>query len=320
MYNVAFNGFSSPQVKKNTPRNSRLDFQKGNVHYLNRDVVQFKGQDRLSKFSRLGEWDKHQIKEAYKYIYQEEKQWLHAALGKKPSALVSLPPEYAEVLMAYRDIVLPENLAIVKLKRSTPHTRNLPKDNLYIINIPETTKVVEKNLDYFRKRLNDGDMTVNDVVKRLTEKDSPLADMENNADIAGIVLGFPFGDSLVFRLYYEAKSMCESIQDRADQTQKQILSTVMQLLRQDVEFNECPYTNQVKATSRKEPLHMAPSGIPEPHLHPGIRSLYQYYSWEGDSPRNRAFSHKIEADVQATNSFFDSDEKFIHYMLVTEVY
>lgn len=320
MHNVAFSQFSSTKVRQNNKKARPQVTQKGIIVPLNRDVIQFSGHDRLTRFSRLHELDKREIQDALEYIYNEEKQWMHTMLGKKPSALVTLPPKHSNVLLAYKDIVLPENFALVKVKRSLPRGQRLKNDSLYIVNIPATTKVVEKHLQYFRQRLNDGNLTPQDVMQKLTGKDSPLKDMDNYGDLAGIVLGFPFGDSLVFRLYYEAKLMCEAMQDHADQKQKQIMSTITQVLRQDVQFSENPVNHEIEPTSRNSELPITPLGIPVAKLHPGIKSLYKYYTWEGDSQRNRDFAQKLDHDVQTTNRFFDSPEKFTHFMLATDLY
>ena len=187
---------------------------------------------------------------------------------------------------------------------------------ILFINLPKAKELVEQNLDIFRYKFNEPDMTTNQVIDIIMGKDTPLFS-NNYEDLLGTMLGFPAEDALVFNLYRQIQKNIQFLQNRGAQVHQRVLSSLIPILRPDywqpfdVKINNDRvkevYTNFYKAFDIPVPDSKMPAGSP-----------VNFISWDSETKSMKKLRKEILKDYESAKAKFQSPEDVWNYLLKTK--
>lgn len=117
--------------------------------------------------------------------------------GCKPAALESFSKKHFDTLKKYKPLFESSNLKIA--------TKNLKKAKgtssylVFIANVKEEKKVINKNINYFRYRMDNNRLKSDAIIKKLIKDNSTIFHTDKS-DLVGVLLGYPLKDSIMCKI------------------------------------------------------------------------------------------------------------------------
>jgi hypothetical protein len=257
------------------------------------DVIEFRGkkQSKLERFNALPKHEQQNIRNAIKSMCAFDPDLLLTLDGKRPGTLCCMDigpierpspfkksklgdfmPAWAVPHSCFKSFERNKNL--LETRDLKIITEDDPKSPLVIfIHLPEARKVVQENLNIFRYRLDNDDLTVDQVLTKLLGKNSPL--FSNNCkDLLGMIIGYPPEDAMMYNLSHEVSHGKKVMQERGAKIHERILASIVPILRPD--WWEPIYITAI-GKDGKQTQHKLPTEIDDLHLPEGAEEVYNVF-------------------------------------------
>lgn len=326
----------SPLKKQDLPLSFKLSTNQSlkSIHSLRNqplaDIIEFKGRkSKLEEFNELPRDEQQQIQTIIRSILKEDPELLLTLNGTRAATLATLVHQSPRNDRLFGNHVLPwmqpkssidifeKNKKLVETEDIKILTKNKSdRITMLFINLPKAKELVEQNLDIFRYKFNEPDMTTNQVMDIIMGKDTPLFS-NNYEDLLGTMLGFPSEDALVFNLYHQIKENIKFLQNRGAQVHQRVLSSLIPILRPDywqpfyIKINheraKEEYTNFYKAFDIPVPDSKMPAGSP-----------VNFISWNSESKSMKKLREDILKDYESAKAKFKSPEDVCNHLLITK--
>lgn len=322
----------SPLKKQDLPLSFKLNTNQPlkSIHSLRNqplaDIIEFKGKkSKLEEFNELPRGEQQQIQTIIASILRVDPDLLLTLNGTRGATLATLqhqplsdgkssgnkaspwkqPKSSLDIFEKNKKLFETEDIKILTKDKSD-------KTAILFINFPKAKELVEQNLDIFRYKLNEPDMTTNQVIDIIMGKDTPLFS-DNYEDLLGIMLGFPAEDALVFNLYRQIKENIIFLQNRGAQVHQRVLDSLIPILRPD---RWLPINND---RAREEYINFYRAfDIPVPDFKMPAGSPIKFVSWDSESKTMKELRENILKDFESAKAKFKSPEDVWNYLLETK--
>jgi len=189
---------------------------------------------KLTKKEKFEKLPKKTQKEIMKKIFdiflgKDDKTAMMTLLGKKPVAFLY----DKELFEKYKEYLTSDEIKIVDNVTMLNGGKKIGDLSTIIINVPLLEKTINKNLDYLRYKLSKPNLDSKGIIKEIFGKDfskKPVID----DDLFGIILGYPFGDSILFHLSSYIKNIIEFLDKSQDTaTHAKVAQKTLTIVRPD---------------------------------------------------------------------------------------
>lgn len=278
------------------------------AYYQKNARVLFSGKSKLDQFKALPEAEKQQLLNAFAYLLKQEKNVCLAVLGEKPAAYTSLDNQYFQPLLKHKSLLESETIKIVVEPRKYQAGQSYKR--LFIINLPALKETVNQHHKYLGYRLNLVNATPEDIVKKLTGPNSPLFDLNNNHDLIGICLGFPFADNLMFKAYSDIDDMLAFLKAKGqeDSNQARTLKTMVSMARPDLMRHMKAYSDKMNEVLKIMEIKKPVVSFPQTHF-------YRFVTWDRQSPEMGELKKIIDKNTPVVAKLFEEPQDLLEYFL-----
>ncbi|MEW5821474.1 MAG: hypothetical protein AB1782_14880 [Cyanobacteriota bacterium] len=267
-----------------------------------------KDQQKALSFEKLPQDEKQKLLQVFDSLFKSEKNVLLTLISKKPSAYTTLPAHEFETFCKYRNLFESDTIKFVAENPDKQYSRNFRR--LFIMNVPETKKIIDNNIDFFRYRLNDKSLTTDQTLDILLKDDSPLLNIQNYHDFIGLCLGFPLTDTFLFKAESDIDKMIRYLEskDKGKSNQAVILKTVFSLIRPDLKDHIRRLSDELKLAIQQMPLPKPQTSFPE-------TSYYRFITWDKQCPEMKEINQKIQTGSEEVINIFHKPSDVLDKML-----
>lgn len=328
---VSFLG--QPQLKA-TPQKQKTFNNNVYLYRPNQDTVCFKGISKKEKFDALPQKEKEAFTELVLdiFINTSNQETLLTLIGKKPCTLTSTHKD----LNKYKELLTSDEIKIVNKFYISNGNQKVTNPSMLIVNVPLLKKTIENNLDYFRFKLAKPDLNTDGVIEKIFGNDFSKAPIIEN-DLLGIVLGFPFGDSVLFHLRSYIENHLDFLKDNPDCTKHSIVaekaSTIIrpdlspetgqymeenynkgkaQTLNTEKNINNFIRENLLKGS---EWLKNLPIGSSPSDKSDGFFRYFRFHTWDKEAQPIKDYEKICTEGLTEVNSKFKTKEDLVNYIL-----
>lgn len=292
------------------------------------DTVCFKGTDKKEKFNALTQKEKAEFTQLILnfFINTNNREALLTLIGKKPCTL----SETQKHLKKYKGLLTSEEIKIVDRFYILSGNKKLPNPHVLIVNTPLLKKTINDNLDYFRFKLANPDLNTDGVIEKIFGKDfSKTALIEE--DLLGIMLGFPFGDSVLFNINSYIGNHLDFLKNNPDCTKHAIVaekaSTIIRpdlskeinqflkennYIRTEENINDFLKNNLLKGSKWLEEL---PLGSVSSEKTDGFFRYFRFHTWDRDAQPIKNYDKICIEGLEEVQSKFKTKEDLVNYIL-----
>ena len=277
------------------------------------DTLTFTSKNKLKKFEALPTEEKQKICNLINYLCEDQPLFLLTYMDRKPYYISgAIPIDILNTLIEHKDLFNTKKVKIFTEIQTI-------KDNSYgfisIVNIPETEKKIKKHLEYFKYRLQNDNLTTDIVMQKiLTGNTSKL--FEDREDLLGIILGFPFGDCLLYQLSVFTEKTYDFLKSNKKPIQNKIAIAVMDTIRPDLGFKEKNgkkiYFTKPKATNK--------NNLPYPDFEIYNSSElfldnYRFINWNKKDPEVNKIKKDCIKGLNEVRKIFANKDTILTYIL-----
>lgn len=271
------------------------------VKSLINDKVSFAGLKKLDQYEQLLKKDKENVLKVAKAFLDDSNCPL-TLIGEKAGSLVVVSKEDAETLRKHIELFNSDKFKVIV--ESLEATQNKQLCNVYVVNIDDQTKMITRDLDYLKHRLNDKCLTPEKALDKLFADGSPLFDLNNNHDLVGMVIGFPTADSLIFKLSRDIKQQMRFLNKSAQGDTNG--ARFLQLLD--------AMASQVKHPAVQAVMDKFGIKNPESPLR-NTGGAYIFETWDKDRPEVKDIIDKVPEAIKNAKQVLKQPEDVLKLML-----
>jgi len=270
---------------------------------LQQDIF-FAGSDRIKEFNLLPLPEQEKIKDLTKELFAS-KDALFTLIGKKPSAHTCINLENYKTLCKHKQLLESNNIKFV-LTTLKDHEKNFT-GRIFVVNTEETLKVIDNNIDLYRYKLDNKNLTSKEILDALLKPDSPLLDFVNNNELIGVTLGYPLSDSILFRLHMYVRDIIPVVRNKYGDNDN--IDTFLTGLEQIL----MPEGNIASSITLKT-IDQIRSNMGLNNSRGFAMGANNFHTWDIDNPEIKQLRKKIQEGMQEIKTTFKEPEDLLNYL------
>lgn len=272
--------------------------------------IPFAGINKTQKFKLLPKHEQINLLKLAKRLLNEKNAGL-TLIGKKPGALIVVSKTDLYTLNKHKNLLDSDKYKIVCQHPDTIADKE--RSNIYLINIEQQKEIIEKNINFYRHKLNNKNLNTDETLKILTGKDSPLFDLNNYHDLVGVTIGFPVADTFVYSLSRTVISMIKDLEQAGQgKTNQAFLLKLVEAVLKPALPGENPHLES-KATLysliQKIGINLP---IPKPI---SANDCYTFITWDKNAPEVINIQQNADKWLQELCDKFKKPIDLLQYML-----
>lgn len=220
----------TPFESNKTPTALIKAYFTGNMMTERLDTISFGHTSRKEQYESLSTKEKQKINKQLKKLIKSP-DVAYTLIGKKPAMFEPgcVDEELFKTLRSYKHILDSENIKFITHKET---------GGIFMVNLPEARKIIEKNIDYFRYKLDNSSLTCDQILNSSLDPDNSWMFNPKNRDLQGIMLGYNFADSILYQLDQDIALNTKFLTERGLGKSKQVhlLEILSLLIRPDEEW------------------------------------------------------------------------------------
>ncbi|MGD9581183.1 MAG: hypothetical protein AB7V50_07405 [Vampirovibrionia bacterium] len=261
----------------------------------------FKVINRLERFEQLPPEERKEVLQVAKAFIDDANCPL-TLIGEKAGSLVVISKEEATLLRKHKDLFNSDKFKVVI--ESEKNTKTKQTCNVFVVNIDDQRKIINKHLELYKHRLNDKNLTPEKAENILFSENTPLFDINNNHDMVGITIGYPVSDSLLFKISRDIKQQLRHLSKTGDGNSN--AANFLKLVEAMTMEKTHPFIQSF----------MDQIGIKKPVSPLGkTGGTYIFETWDADKPETQALLKKIPDAINKAQERIQTPEDALKIML-----